>query len=298
MNNFREILDYRSWNINGYSDDIHKYLLKLHVSKSLPDILFLSETKKDHGYLQLKFDEFTDYNFIINSHNPWKYHGVALLIHKKINFCHNDKLLNIPLRNDSKNCNDATDGRLIHVTIYIGEILLATDNTCNKSNNYLELIGTYSPNSGRQDNVKLNYRVNEWDPALYSFLNNLREESHVIWLGDINVALDDIDVSSPSTMKQYAGFTIQERDSFRKFLKSKPQSEYTMFTNSWIDIWRNMRDNTPLYTWVGNSNKDDYGMRLDNIIISASLLSGVITVYSCNEKCFSDHIPIGFKLRY
>src|SRR5215469_556864 len=94
-----------SWNVNKYGNEAHKWLKKYVKNKENTndcfDIIFLSETKETETILKKYFDEFVDYNYIINVHNPAKYHGVAMLIHKKYNYDIIPINLNIECRKDS-----------------------------------------------------------------------------------------------------------------------------------------------------------------------------------------------------
>lgn len=245
-----------SWNVSGYRDSIHEWLLNF-VNKE-PDIIFLNETKKSEKFLLSKFKDFTNYNFIINSHVPSHIHGVAMLIHKRNTYKQIYIEMNIPVRSDSKS-NDPSKGRII----------------CIELNNHLNIIGTYTPNSGRRLE-KLQYRTEIWDPEFFKLLESFN--NHTLWIGDINVALTDSDVSNPKLMKRYAGFTEKERNNFSNLIK----------TEKWFDIWRYQHPNEIKYTWRSSIN----GMRLDNIIVSKSLVNYVIDSFMISEVSLSDHIPV------
>lgn len=256
-----------SWNVDCYNDIIHSWVKPL-LETSRPDILFLSETKTSYENLQTYFNELTEYNYIINVHEPKRYHGVAVLIRKDRSFVQFAVDLKVQARSDTKDGNPVT-GRIIALQL---------------DDKYI-VVGTYVPNSGvRSDRVqKLPYRINIWDPALQSLLKICRETKPTIWLGDINVAPDDIDVSNPKTMCKMAGFTPEERQSFSQFMKT-----------GWVDIWRNQHPDIREYSWRGNSPKPGYGMRLDNIIVSSEVVPYVLNTFMMPD-CIpnSDHIPIG-----
>ncbi len=251
-----------AWNVNGYNSKIHEYTKNTLISLK-PDILFLNETKKSSKYLESKFSEFANYDCLINAHTPHWFHGVAMLIHKKHKFKHINTSLDIKPRFDTKT-DDACTGRVISI--------LLNDNTF--------IVGTYVPNAGNGSVDKMEYRINEWDIALSGHLNACASVKPTIWLGDINVALDDIDVSSPNTMCRNAGYTPLERKSFSMF-----------YTDDWVDVWRSQHPGVRKYSWVGKRYKD-YGMRLDNIIVSKSLKNNMVDSYMIDDCPHSDHIPI------
>lgn len=267
-----------SWNIDGLSREKWNYIKEnyLNVKTIHADILFLQETKIKECNVREYFNEVTeDYDYIINAHKPANMHGVSMLILKspliqwKVNT--NFKLQCCP-RDDNKS-GDPNCGRVIAVDIKL------------PSSSFL-LVNTYSPNSGvdpKQPLKRLDYRIKEWDRSLFKKLNNTKGD--VIWLGDINVAPQDIDVSHPNKMRNRAGFTDAERQSINDFLNS----------GNFVDIWRHQHPEVKEYSYRGYG-KYSYKWRLDNCIISNSLvprirLSFIISSDNCQIE--TDHLPIG-----
>lgn len=255
-----------SWNVDKYNDEIHNWLLSL-IKSNNPDVIFLSETKSKQSYLEDYFNTLSDYNYIINSHTPAQWHGVAMLIRKSHKYKHIPINLNIDLRRDSKG-NDAAVGRIIIITL----------------NEEFIIIGTYVPNSGTNDITKFNYRVKTWDPSLINVLDLLNNKLPTMWVGDINVAPHENDVSDPRRMKDYAGYSLEERANFNSLID----------TGNWFDVWRYFNPDTKLFTWLGYPHRPNYGMRLDNIIVSKDLLKFINTPFAINNSpASSDHIPVG-----
>lgn len=255
-----------SWNVNGYSNKIHTWLLE-YVNHNKPDIVFLSETKRKPE--NLPFNDFVEYNCIINSHEPGHWHGVAMLIHKKHYYQQFTVNLNISNRKDTKSI-DPCCGRIIAI----------------KLNTNLNVIGSYTPNSGiTADPIKYNYRVQLWDAAFISLLDDLKRQGPTVWMGDINVALDDIDVCKSGRKSTKAGFTPQERNNLRSILS----------TGEWIDAWRYQHPTEIMYTWCGINTRrpTEYGMRLDNIIVSKNLTNKIYNTFMLPDCSMdSDHIPV------
>lgn len=260
-------LDIISWNVNGYRDLIHDYLKQFILSNE-PDIIFLSETKKSKEFLLEKFSEFTDYQIVINSHIPWRYHGVAMLIKKDHAFQSYPLEMNIPLRRDSQG-SDASIGRVILTLL----------------NQKMFILGVYTPNSGGiQDAAKYSYRVETWDPCFKKILNMISEKGPTVYLGDLNVALDDIDVSNKKVMCKWPGFTPRERENFREVLAC----------GKWCDIFRKQHPKKKCYTWRGNCPTGEYGLRLDNILVTNDLEDKVVDSYVVTSATMaSDHVPVG-----
>eukprot|EP01080_Neovahlkampfia_damariscottae_P009802 gene9802-2127_t len=69
------------------------------------------------------------------------------------------------------------------------------------------LVCTYVPNAG-QKLERLKYRTEEWDPDMLDYLKKLEEDKPVVWTGDLNCAILDIDVHNPKTNKS-AGWSYK-----------------------------------------------------------------------------------------
>lgn len=258
-----------SWNVDGYRDCMHTWLTRF-LQQYHPDVVFISETKKPVDYLTALFSQFTDYNYILNVHNPTRWHGVAMLIHKSHSYTEVPINMNIPPRSDNKS-NDAGAGRVIAIHL----------------DQQLYVIGSYTPNSGRGRD-KLAYRTQVWDQAFTTVLQDLSERGPTMWVGDINVAPETIDMSNPKTMKNWAGCSPEEQANFRKLIQ----------TGNWIDIWRQQNPGKPCYTWRGYTPRANYGLRLDNIIVSKSLLPRVMNAFLIEDNLIgSDHLPVGVYVR-
>jgi len=151
----------------------------------------------------------------------------------------------------------------------------------------LYLINTYVPNSG-QKLERLDYRTKEWDVDLLKYMKKLEETKPVVWTGDLNVAVLDIDVHNPKGNKKTAGFTDQER-------KATP-----IVNHNFIDSYRLLNGNIPnCYTYWGyrqNMREKDKGWRLDYFICSQSLKESIKHSYILKKVLGSDHCPISIVL--
>lgn len=255
-----------SWNVDGYTDKINNYVCDI-INNLSPDIIFFNETKQKANIMEKYFNNLQNYNYVVNVHIPSNQHGICVLIKKNIDYQICDVKLDIVCRHDSLS-NDASIGRIISL----------------KLNNII-IVGTYIPNSGFGRSEK-NYlhRTKIWDPAFYQYLNDLKSKyENIIWIGDINVAPENIDVSNPKEMSEYAGFSEIERENFKNFCKS-----------GWYDAWRHQNKNVKKYTWISYKPRNNYGMRLDNIIVTKNLLNKIDPYMIYSE--LSDHIIIGAKI--
>lgn len=253
-----------SWNVDGYTQEIHHWLQD-YLETNGPDVVFLSETKRSEPVLRHYFDQLKKYRYLINAHIPAQHHGVAMLIKDSHQYLPIPIQMNISVRKDTKSTEAAT-GRLLSIQL----------------NEEVNVIGSYTPNSG-SDLRNLGYRTKIWDPAFFQILEILRANKPTLWMGDINVALSELDVSNPVGMSSRAGFTRPERTNFASLLA----------TGHWVDPWRLTHPDTREYTWVGRVRRLGYGMRIDNIIVSETLLPRVEETYILSDApTDTDHLPL------
>jgi exodeoxyribonuclease III len=266
-----------SLNVNGLRDEIW-YWIKTYLKVERPHVLCLQETKRSEDKLKVIFDQVSkSYKYELNSHTPPHMHGVAILIRKDVNYSLEDVDLKCNTRSDNKS-NDSAKGRVLSICV----------------NNLFYVVNTYVPNAGsdRLNPLKnLPYRIKEWDPALRNYLNCLRDNLPTLWIGDINVAPQDIDVTDPKGMGKgrWAGFTKEEKESFQKMLDTK----------EWFDIWRDQHPDEEAYTWRGRTLKNQ--MRLDNCVVSKSLVKYVSSSFILSEEDASkdtDHVLLGISFYF
>ncbi|KAL3694527.1 hypothetical protein R1sor_008178 [Riccia sorocarpa] len=147
------------------------------------------------------------------------------------------------------------------------------------------LVNGYIPNSGDKL-VKLGYRTEEWDPALSRYLKELEKTKPVIYTGDLNCANDEIDISNPDGNRKSAGFTTEERESFKDNFLNK----------GFVDTFRHQHPNVVAYTFWGyrfGSRGKNNGWRLDYFLASEGLMNQVHDSYIRPDIMGSDHCPIG-----
>lgn len=255
-----------SWNVDGYfrNEKIHNAVLAF-VEKYQPDVFFITETKCKEQRLILALSGIPKYCAAVNVHDPTCNHGVAALIKKNKKLTSSVPFLDIPSRRDSRGTAPAK-GRVIHI-----------------ESTKIHMVATYNPNSGTRELKNLDYRTKIWDPCVWSWLNEIKKEKPAIFFGDLNVALGPLDVSDEKKMARYAGYTDEERKSFKDFLES-----------GWVDIWREKNPLKREYTWISRKPREGYGMRLDNVLVSAELASKVkeSKILTDYDITISDHVPI------
>ncbi|XP_011627683.1 DNA-(apurinic or apyrimidinic site) lyase, chloroplastic isoform X1 [Amborella trichopoda] len=151
------------------------------------------------------------------------------------------------------------------------------------------LISSYVPNSG-EGLKRLTYRIEQWDPSLSNYAKELEKFKPVILTGDLNCAHQEIDIHNPSGNRRSAGFTDEERTSFRT----------NFLANGFVDTFRRQHPGVVGYTYWGyrhGGRKTNKGWRLDYFLVSDSIADKVHDSYILPEIDGSDHCPIGLTLK-
>lgn len=283
------------WNINSLRNKIDS--VNLFLDNEKPDIVFISETKiKPNMEDDLSKKINKNYESIWCSNMTTHWHGTLLLYKtdtfkevKPIHFAlipksavykvdketSRSKRINSTSEEDIKN-----DINKAHGTE--GRVILCYFSLTN--GNRFTLLGTYSPNSGvnRNDPLKrLAYRILHWDPDVYDLLERVNKRfRNVIWLGDLNVARKNIDISYKTII---AGTTEEERTNFEYFL-----------SNGWIDTFDELnKDLVKIEDRCTYGFKQKLKLRLDYIICSSQMKKYLTSSKILKEyKDVSDHLPI------
>ncbi|PHJ22831.1 exonuclease iii ape [Cystoisospora suis] len=183
------------------------------------------------------------------------------------------------------------------------------------------VLTTYSPNNG--GNKKSFERRRLWDERMKKFVQGVQKP--LIWVGDLNCAPEDVDLSDPERFRSViheepgepidpdnigqAGCTDAERRRFASILQA----------GDLVDAFRvlNPRKEPPSlesaeYSWRGKpcwggrgprALFKGLGMRLDHVILSESLMKAVEDVRICGSgtqmRNFfgSDHCPVLLRLK-
>lgn len=150
------------------------------------------------------------------------------------------------------------------------------------------LVNVYQPNSQR-GLTRLEYRVNEWDPAFLAHLKKLEKKKPVVFCGDLNVAHTELDLTNPKTNRRNAGFTDEERARFT-----------TLLDSGFVDTFREFEKGPGHYTWwsqMMNCRARNIGWRVDYFVVSEELRSSLKRAWISPEVMGSDHCPIGLELK-
>ena len=151
------------------------------------------------------------------------------------------------------------------------------------------LVHVYTPNSGR-GLVRLDYRVNKWDKVFRNYIKNLNKTKPVVLCGDLNVANEEIDIHNPKGNTKNAGFTKEERDSFKKLLSKAKM----------IDTYRHLNKDKIEYSYwsyMHKSREQNKGWRIDYFLVSNKIINNVVKSEILTKVKGSDHAPVMLKMK-
>ena len=112
----------------------------------------------------------------------------------------------------------------------------------------------------------------------------------MIWLGDLNVVHQDIDIYNIKGKQKLAGCTPQERANFSELLQ-----------DGFKDTFRELHPTEHKYSWYSVKNPrarvENMGWRLDYIVVSESLMPREVESAIHDDVMGSDHSPVSLTLR-
>lgn len=249
-----------SWNVNGIRAWIKKNNVLDFCSKDEIDILCFNETKlqdKDVNDIKKRFPQYP-YQYWSCSQAKKGYSGTAIL----------SKIEPISFTQGIGKDKHDNEGRTI---------------TAEFSTFFV--VATYVPNAG-QKLERLKYRTKEWDKEFQKYLKTLESRGKgFVWLGDLNVIHQDIDIFNIKGKEKIAGCTPEERKEFREFLNE-----------GFIDSFRHLHPDERKYSFYSarsaKARSENMGWRLDYAVISQSLVSRLKDSKIYDDVEGSDHHPI------
>lgn len=246
-----------SWNVNGLRACVGKGFTDF-FNEMDADFFCLQETKLQAGQIDLPLP---GYHSFWNYAEKKGYSGTAV-------FAKEEPLsvsygVGIPELD--------TEGRMI--TLEYPDYFVAT---------------CYTPNA-QQGLARIEHRL-KWDEAFRNYLTELDRKKPVIVCGDLNVAHQEIDLKNPASNRGNAGFSDEERESFRKLLDAG-------FTDTFRHLYP---DATGIYSWWSyrfNARKNNAGWRIDYFLVSDRLAENITAASIHTDVMGSDHCPVGLELK-
>jgi exodeoxyribonuclease III len=260
-----ESLKVIAWNPNGIRALFKKNPQEVQrlVGRYSPDIIIFNETKGNSDHV-LSTEKQCDsvipgFNWYWNDNSIAKgRHGCVIAVKKEIN------LLSVNYGFDETK---EPEGRIIAIET----------ESC-------FIVGLYAVNAAS----RLEYKI-EWMNKLTNYLEKLKKSGKtVIAAGDWNVAPEECDLTFPRVNTNTAGFTKQERDCFRCFLRT-----------GWVDVFRHLYPTTIKYTFwspMNNARARDIGWRLDHVVMNKEAITPRIKCEILDDFIGSDHCPIYISL--
>ena len=241
-----------SWNVNGLRACCEKGFKESFAALDA-DFFCLQETKMQEGQLDLEFEGYRSY---WNYAEKKGYSGTAIFSrHAPLNVTYG-----LGLEEHDK------EGRVI--TLEMPDFFLVT---------------VYTPNSQR-GLTRLMYRMC-WEEDFRLYLKKLDAQKPVIVCGDMNVAHQEIDLKTPKTNVNNAGYTPQERGAKPKLLDS-----------GYVDTFRYLYpDATGRYSWwsyMFNARANNAGWRIDYFLVSDRIKDKITDARIDDAVLGSDQCPV------
>lgn len=150
------------------------------------------------------------------------------------------------------------------------------------------LVSVYVPNAQREL-TRLALRKEQWDPLFCDYLKGLEKRKPVIVCGDFNCAHTELDLANPGPNKGNAGFTIEEREGFSRYLEAG-------FVDTFRALHPGEKGHYTWWTFRSNARERNIGWRIDYFLVSEALRSRIAAATIRAEIKGSDHCPIRLEL--
>jgi exodeoxyribonuclease-3 len=249
-----------TWNINGINSRT-QHVLDWCSSAQRPDVLCLQETKCTDARFPVRKLQAAGFPHVEFAGEK-AYNGVAILSKD-------------PLTAVQKGFPDdppEAPKRLISATV-----------------NGIRIVNAYAPHGTALESAQMAFKLEWFERLRRHFDRSFSPEENVILAGDLNVAPHELDLWKPSLWRDKTHF-------------SKPERGTMLDLKRWgfADLFRQMNDEEPAYTWWSNFRSSgfekDRGMRIDFIWASPPLAERCVGCWVDKEPRGwghpSDHAPV------
>lgn len=241
-----------SWNVNGLRSCISKGFIDF-ASSSGADIIALQEVKASKGDIDITIPGYTSFFSFAEKRG---YSGTAVFTKEK------PLEVRYGLSDDEYN----HEGRVITLRFPS-----------------FSFVNVYVPNS-QQELRRIDFRLG-FDEALRNHISELRKDHGVIATGDFNVAKEPIDLKNPKQNEGHAGYSEEERESFRKLLGTGMIDSFRYF----------YPDTAGAYSWwsyMFHAREKNAGWRIDYFLVSEELKDRMKNAGIMQDVMGSDHAPV------
>jgi exodeoxyribonuclease-3 len=151
----------------------------------------------------------------------------------------------------------------------------------------ISVLNTYVPQGHKVGTDKYAYKL-EWFRRIREyFARNLDAQGRAVWLGDLNVAPEPIDVYHPDKRVNDPDFHIDARDAYKGAVSW-----------GWVDTFRKLHPERVQYTYwdyFRNAFQNNWGWRIDHILATAPLAEACakagVDMEPRKQADASDHTP-------
>ena len=246
-----------SWNVNGIRSCLNKGFLSF-ASSSDADIIAIQETKAKEEDVDIVLPGYERYFY---SAEKKGYSGTAIFTRIKP--------ISVTYGLDDDEYNH--EGRVI---------------TLEYDDFYFVCV--YVPNS--QENLKrIDFRLG-FDEAFRAHLVSLKKKKGVIATGDFNVAKEPIDLKNPKPNEGHAGYSIEERESFRKTLSEG-------FIDTFRYFYPGKEGEYSWWSYMFHAREKNAGWRIDYFIVSDDMKEKLQDAAILKDVYGSDHAPVSLILK-
>lgn len=244
-----------SWNVNGIRACVNKGFYEFFQAMDA-DIFCIQETKMQPGQLEL---DTPGYHQFMNSADKKGYSGTLIFTKQE------------PLA--------TTYGIGIDEHDHEGRVV-----TCEFEKFFM--VNVYTPNS-KEALARLSYRM-KWEDDFQAYLKQLEQKKPVIVCGDMNVAVEEIDIKNPKSNHKNPGFSDEERDKMRNLLHA-----------GFVDTFRYLYPEKVTYSWWSyrfKAREKNVGWRIDYFLTSAALKNQIREASIHTDILGSDHCPVSLEM--
>ena len=244
-----------SWNVNGIRACVNKGFYDFFQTIDA-DIFCIQETKMQPGQLEL---DTPGYHQFMNSADKKGYSGTLIFTKQE------------PL--------ETTYGIGIDEHDHEGRVV-----TCEFEKFFM--VNVYTPNS-KEALARLAYRM-QWEDDFQAYLKQLETKKPVIVCGDMNVAVEEIDIKNPKSNHKNPGFSDEEREKMRNLLHA-----------GFVDTFRYLHPDEVAYSWWSyrfKAREKNVGWRIDYFLTSQSLKDQIRLASIHGDIFGSDHCPVSLEI--